>query len=365
MKIAILKCPDYDEKRVFSAVAKGIELIGGIDALKGKTLLKPNLLGFYHPDRGITTHPAVVKAIAQLTKSVGGKPYLADSPGMAIPYTKESLKKLYQITQMEGLGVNLNYDTESKGFFSQDTGFKLIKLIGEVDSVVNIPKLKTHSYTILSCAVKNLFGLIPGFDKLGYHSTLPKIEDFSSMLFRLAEVVRPKLTIVDGIVGMEGNGPAGGILRDVGWIIVSDNPILADLAACRLIGWRTEIVPGLKERTRLFNKCEWFGEEVVSLFPPFLLPQGVAPWGRLGRYLKPVFTAKPVVSKACIGCEICEKTCPRKAIKIKDGQAMIDDSLCIRCYCCQELCPQGAILLKSSILAKAITFLVDKGIYRR
>jgi uncharacterized protein (DUF362 family)/Pyruvate/2-oxoacid:ferredoxin oxidoreductase delta subunit len=365
MKVALLKCPDYDEERVFTAVKKGVELIDRIDALKGKTLLKPNLLGYYHSDRGITTHPAIVKAIAKLTKSIGGRPVIADSPGSGIPYTKESLKKLYQITGMEGLGADLNYDTEFKGFFSEDKGFRLIKLMGEVDSVVNIPKLKTHSYTILSCGVKNLFGLIPGFDKLGYHSTLPDVKDFSSMLFRLADVVQPKLTIVDGIVGMEGDGPSGGILRDIGWIIVSDNPILADLAACRLIAWKHEIVPGLSRYARLVDGCEWFGDEVVPLSPSLRLPQGVAPWGMFGRYLKPFFTAKPVVSSGCIGCKVCEKTCPREAIKIKEGQAIIDNSLCIRCYCCQELCPQGAILLKNSYLAKAILYLVEKKIYRR
>ncbi|MDI6752091.1 MAG: DUF362 domain-containing protein [bacterium] len=365
MRIAILRCPDYDEERVFSAVKKAVELIGGIDGLKGKILLKPNLLGFYHSDRGITTHPSVVKAIAKLTKSFGGRPVIADSPGMGIPYNKESLKKLYKTTQMEGLGADLNYNTEFKGFFFQDKGFRLISLVGEVDSVINIPKLKTHSYTVLSCAVKNLFGLIPGFDKLGYHSTLPKIEDFSSMLFCLADVVQPKLTIVDGIVGMEGDGPSGGVIRRVGWIIVSDNPILADLAACRLIGWKPEIVPGLSERAKLFDRCEWFGDEVMPISPPFRLPQSVAPWKRFGRYLKPFFTAKPVVSMACIGCEICKKTCPRGAIKIKEGRAMIDDLLCIRCYCCQELCPQGAILLKNSVLAKTLSYLVEKRIYRR
>lgn len=388
MKVATIRCNSYNEEKVFAAVKRGIELIGGIDALKGKTLLKPNLLGYYPPEKGITTHPAVVKAVSDLINSNGGRPHLADSLGMAIPYTKESLKKLYRITQMEGLGVNLNYDTGYKSFFRDGKGFRLINLISDVDSVVNIPKLKTHSYTILSCGVKNLFGLIPGFDKLGYHSTLPKIGDFASMLFSLADVVQPKLTIVDGIVGMEGNGPSGGILRDIGWIIVSDNPILADLAACRLIGWKPEIVPGLSERAK-FDGCEWLGDEVVPISPPLRLPQGVAPWGRFGRYLKPFFTAKPFVSLVCIGCGVCEKTCPREAIKImevtksqrhkgtkhstesrtpfmlKDAKAKINDAKCIRCYCCQELCPQGAILLKSSYLAKAITFLVDKGIYRR
>ncbi len=365
MKVALLKCPDYDEERVFQVVQKGIELIGGIDSLRGKTLLKPNLLGFYHPTKGITTHPVLVKAIVKLTKSVGGRPVVADSPGMGIPYTKESLKKLYQITGMEGLDAELNYDTNFKGFFSEDKGFRLIKLMGEVDSVVNIPKLKTHSYTILSCAVKNLFGLIPGFNKLGYHSTLSNVEEFSSMLFCLADVVQPKLTIVDGIVGMEGNGPSGGILRDVGWIIVSDNPILADLAACRLIAWKPEIVPCLAKYARLLDRCEWLGDEIVPISPPFLLPQGVAPWGRFGRYLKPFFTAMPVVSQMCIGCGVCEKTCPRKAIKIKEGKATINDSLCIRCYCCGELCPSHAILLKNSILAKTLLYLVEKRIYRR
>lgn len=365
MKVAALRCSDYEEERVFLAVRKGIELIGGIGLLKGKVLLKPNLLGFYHPDRGITTHPAVVKAIAKLTKSIGGRPIIADSPGMGIPYTRESLKKLYRITQMEGLNAELNYDPEFKGFFSQDRGFRLIKPIGEVDSVVNIPKLKTHSFTILSCSVKNLFGLIPGFDKLGYHSTLSKVEEFSSMLFSLAEVVKPKLTVVDGIVGMEGNGPAGGVLRKVGWIIISDNPILADLAVCRLIGWRPEIVPGFSKRAELFDKGEWLGEEVVPLSPPFRLPQGTAPWRRLGRYLKPLFTAKPVISKGCVSCGVCQKTCPKGAIKIKGDTTVIDDSLCIRCYCCQELCPHQAILLKSSIWAKTFSYLVEKRIYRR
>jgi ferredoxin len=212
--------------------------------------------------------------------------------------------------------------------------------------------------------VKNLFGLIPGLEKVGYHTTLLERYDFSTMLFELADLIDPKLNIVDGIIGMEQDGPVSGALRRVGWIIVSDSPVLADIAVCKVIGWDLSYVPALSERAHIGDEAEWLGDDIEPLSPPFSLPSTFSPWRRLARFIKPLFTVQPVPSKRCDGCGLCADVCPRSAISIEE-RAEINDNACIRCYCCYELCPNQAIVLKRSFANKMVSYLSKKGIWPR
>lgn len=365
MKVFLASCSSYDE--IEEKIRDGIEAIGGISQFvkqKDNVLLKPNLLGFYKPERGITTHPSFVQAIARIVKRSGANPIIADSPGMGISYTKWSLKRTYEVCEMDKIeDAILNYDVG----IGRMGRFEVIKPACDCELIINIPKLKTHSLTILTGAVKNLYGLIPGLAKLSYHSTHRDRESFSKLLFELLEnIKKPQLTIMDGIIGMDGDGPADGNLRPVGIIIISDDPILADLVALKIIGIPISLIPELEKRSDIFEKGEFFGEPLNDLIlkKPFALPTSASPWGWLGRYLKPVLTVKPVIRNNCDGCGTCVKVCLQQAIKLENKKAKISDGLCIRCYCCQESCPNQAIGLKRSFSNRLILKIAKTRLYR-
>lgn len=365
MKIFLTKCPSYEG--VEEKIREGIDSLGGI--LKfvkegDNVLLKPNLLGFYKPERGITTHPSIVKAIARIIRECKANPIIADSPGMGISYTKWSLKRTYEVCGMENIeDAILNYDVN----VGKMGRFEVIKPACDCDLIINIPRLKTHSLTILTGAVKNLYGLIPGLTKLSYHSTHKDMESFSHLLFELlGSIKKPQLIIMDGIIGMDGDGPADGNLKNVGVIIISDDPVLADLVALKIVGIPTFLISDFKKREDILKNAEFFGEPLSSLIlkKPFSLPTSASPWGWLGSYLKPILTVKPVVRDNCNGCETCVNVCLQGAIKIENNRAKIDDALCIRCYCCQESCPNQAIALKRSMSNRLVSKIAKTRFYR-
>ncbi|HAV43635.1 TPA: hypothetical protein DCX15_06460 [bacterium] len=364
MKVALFQVKSYEG--VEEKIREGIEAMGGISqfAKKGdKVLLKPNLLGFYRPERGITTHPSIVKAVARIVRECGATPIIADSPGMGISYTQCSLKKLYEvcgITMIEE--AVLNYDTRT----SKLGHFEIIRPVIDCNLIINIPKLKTHALTVLTGAVKNLYGLIPGLSKLSYHLTHRDTESFSRLLFELLEVIeKPQLAIVDGIIGMDGDGPMDGNLRNVGVIIISDTPILADLIALKIVGIPCSLLPGHKKRQDLLKSAELFGDPLSRLIlkEPFILPKSIPSCEWLS-FLKPLLTATPVIRKDCNGCGTCVNVCLQGAIRLEQGRASIEDRLCIRCYCCQESCPNQAIALKRSILYRFILRITKTRYYR-
>lgn len=365
MKVCLLSSLSYDG--VEEKIRKGIDLLGGISQFvknKDNVLLKPNLLGFYKPERGITTNPAIVRAIANIIKECGANPIIADSPGMGISYTKWSLKRTYEVCGMDDIGgAILNYDVN----IEKMGRFEIIKPVFDCDLIINLPKLKTHTLTILTGAVKNLYGLIPGLTKLSYHSTHKDRESFSALLFDiLANIKKPQLIIMDGIIGMEGDGPTDGKLRNVGVIIISDDPVLADLVALKIVGIPTSLIKEFEKREDILKQAEFFGEAIdrLVLKRAFSLPRSVSSWGWLSRYLKPIVTVKPVIRNNCTLCGTCVNICQKGAIKIKDNRIKIDDDLCIRCYCCQEGCPNQAIGLKRSISNRIVSKIARTRFYR-
>ncbi len=365
MKVSLISAKSYDI--IEEKIREGLEAMGGIAQFVKKgdnVLLKPNLLGFYKPERHITTHPSIVRAIARIIKEEEAYPIIADSPGMGISYTKWSLKRAYEVCGMEGIGgAILNYDTSVRKIGH----FEIITPALDCDLIINIPKLKTHSLTVFTGAVKNLYGLIPGLTKLSYHSTHKTKEAFSSLLFDILETIKkPQLTIMDGIIGMDGNGPADGNLRDVGVIIISTNPVLADLVALKIMRIPHSLVPDFKKCEDLLIMAEFFGEPLKELIlkKPFVLPVSASPWGWLGSYLKPILTVKPVIRNTCNGCGTCVNVCLQGAIKLEKKGAKINDELCIRCYCCQESCPNQAISLKRSISYRLLSKIARTRFYR-
>lgn len=329
--------------------------------LLGKTVvIKPNLLAKREAEAGITTHPSFVSACAEYFISLGTKVVVADSPGGV--YNKSALDGIYKVTGMEAAclqtGAELNYDFGHscvfKGEISRNS-FNIINPLINADLIVNLSRLKTHALCEMSAAVKNMFGSIPGLQKAEQHARFPKKAAFADMLCDLCLINAPVINITDGVVGMEGNGPAGGTLKKVGAVIASANPFASDLVCAYIMGYKPKEV-GTVECAIKRGLCpESVGElEIVGNAPlefasNFKRPDASA--GGLVKQLPSLFGGalrpKPKVRKSlCIGCGECMRNCPVSTIKIQNKKAKINPDACIKCYCCQEFCPVKAISVK-------------------
>ncbi|MGD9260014.1 MAG: DUF362 domain-containing protein [Desulfobacterales bacterium] len=376
-KVYIVQCKDYDE--INQKLAILIKLMGGMGrfAKQGeKIVLKVNLLREARPDEAVTTHPSLVAAVAGLTKEAGAEPVIADSPGGGYRYTAKILDKIYRTSGMhqaaQEAGIEVNWDTTSRPVSYPDgiltKHFDIITPVYEAGAVFNLCKMKTHLFTVMTGAVKNIFGVLPGMSKSGYHAKLHDTKRFSGMLLDLAQYIAPRLSIMDAVLAMEGDGPGTGDPRQVGLLLGSNNPLALDVVASEIMGIDRTANPVIMEaEQRGFNPNRLADIEIIgadladvkvsdfklSRVSPGSLGLGPLPWYQqmFEPMFKNAFTVRPkVIWDRCIACGTCIQGCPMEAISWKNERAFIDDDKCIRCYCCHEICPEEAISLRSSWL---------------
>ena len=376
-KVYIVQCKGYDD--VDDKLTALLGLMGGIGryAKQGqKIVLKVNLLREAKPEEAVCTHPGLVSAVGRLVKNEGADAVIADSPGGGLWYRKKTLNRIYRTSGMEQAaqqaGIELNRDTTSRPVSYPDgiltKHFDIITPVYEADAVFNLCKMKTHLFTMMTGAVKNIFGVIPGLSKPGYHAKLHDPKRFAGMLLDLAQYVAPQLSIMDAVVAMEGNGPGTGDPRQVGLLIGSTNPLALDVAAGEIMGIDREQNAIIKEaenrnlKPNRIEDIEVIGAELADVrVPDFKRPLvspgnfglDPMPWHQqlLQPYLKSAYTVRPkVIWDRCIACGTCIDGCPMGAVSFVNEKAFIDDDKCIRCYCCHELCPEEAIGLHRSWL---------------
>lgn len=368
--VVIEKCDNYDIENVRERIKEGLQLLGGIEkwVKPGMTVvLKPNLLTRKSPEQAVTTHPHIVQAVAELIQKAGAKAVIVDSPGG--PDSKAYLRSVYKTTGMEEVagktGAIVSYNPQKVELKfeggSQFRKFTLLKTIVEADLVINLPKLKTHGLTLISCAVKNLYGTIPGLIKGEYHLNLAEILHFSSFLIDLALCVNPALTIVDAVVGMEGEGPSAGKPKKTGMIFISENPFTLDYLAAATIGLEPEKIATVVESqkrglcVKSMAEIDFVGTKDNHGTVPYQLPKSIKQIDftdglgrRIPKWLLPTIYEwlKPSLkfnSSVCTKCGICKESCPPAAITLDEIKPVVDSEKCIRCYCCQELCPKHAV----------------------
>ena len=376
-EVALISCDNYRQECVQKAVDLAISKVGGLCDVKpgDRVVLKANLLKKNAPEDCVTTHPSIIEAIAKRLMEQGAKVVVGDSPGG--PFTREHLSGVYAASGMqaaqERTGFSLNYDTGQEN--RSNPGGVILKQLNycryleKADWIIDVAKLKTHGMTGYTGAVKNLFGTIPGRIKTECHYRFPAAADFCEMLIDLAEYVTPRLSIIDAVYGMEGEGPSAGEPRKIGCIIASKSPYAADLLGSWLIGFAPEeiltvqkaiqrglcppSVEGLrilgedpeKYRMRDFKTAPPKGTEVLRGRVPGFLRKP------LGRMIQP----KPIFhDKTCIGCGECMRACPPRAIRMEENRPRVDLDRCIRCFCCQELCPKKAVRIKRSKLIQLL-----------
>lgn len=376
-KVYIVHCKDYDQ-----AGENTVELIkrmGGIAKFvspRERVVLKTNLLAAAKPEKAVTTHPSIVAAMARMTKEINADPIIADSPGSGYPFTERMLERTYRMTGMDQVaveqGIDINLDT-SYTAISYPEGlyfkrFEIIKAVHEADAVINLCKLKTHGLTHMTGAVKNIFGVIPGLTKTGYHAKLKEKSLFANMLIDLCNYISPRLTIMDAVIGMEGNGPHNGAPRTVGLLLASTSPLAIDVVAGEIMGLPKAKNPVLvaAEKRGLsptsLDQLELIGAETRDLrVRDYKLPATVPVLSdRIFSLLYPIFrngfsVFPRTIESKCISCGTCRDACPMHVITVENKRpAAIDIKNCIRCYCCHEMCPHDAIELHTSRLYRLL-----------
>ena len=373
-RVALEHCAGYDEHAVYTAVGRGLELLGGVARFVspgGKILLKPNLLVGSAPEQAVTTHPAVFGAVARRMREAGAELSYGDSPGFGSPLGAARRSGLVDVAEaLELAPADFNKGTHisfHEGNLAKQ--FVIADGVLSADGIVSLSKLKSHGMTRLTGAVKNQFGCIPGVLKGEFHAKMPDMDQFSQVLVDLTRFLRPRLYIMDGIVAMEGNGPRSGDPRRLSVLLLSTDPVALDATACQLVNLEPALVPtnrwGEEWGLGTMRQVEVVGDSLASLrasdFKVNRRPGSTTGWpGWMGDLLKNLVIPRPAVVPAnCTRCGTCVSVCPvdPKAVDFRNGREnppRHDYSRCIRCYCCQELCPEHAIVIRTPLAGRLV-----------
>jgi uncharacterized protein (DUF362 family) len=248
--------------------------------LKGKTvLLKPNLVGL-DPFGVMNTHPAVIAAARECFLRLGAAQVLiGDGPAMDrdTEAIAESVRLREYVGRLKGTFVDLNVDDVSrvalKTHASRLSELLLPKTVLGVDFLVSMPKLKTHHWAGVTLSLKNMFGVVPG-GCYGWPKNVLHWAGIDRAILDINAAARPDFAIVDGIVGMEGNGPIQGTPKASGVLVFGRDPVSVDATCCRVMGLRPERVPYLSRAGSLLghvdvHKIQQLGEQIDSVQTPF------------------------------------------------------------------------------------------------
>lgn len=349
---------DYDEERLTEVFTSHQEfLLGGL--LAGNTVLvKPNILQEAKPERALTTDPRFVHAFVRFLLGHGLRVVVGDIPGNYVPnerlaadfgleeYARDECVTIRHLDQYGFRPVHLQQPRSPRPVTLPDVLWRCKVLF-------NLPKAKTHSLTLVTGAVKNLFGLTPKAERTALHM-IPSADEFARCVLDLhAALPIPERIVMDGILGMEGEGPSAGRPRHLRTVIVADDAVLADWAMCSMMGIDWNLTP-LAQVVPVPDATAVIGD-LTPIQPPFRRPRsylggavvGIAATFQhlAGASNRPV----PVVDTSkCVKCGICAQRCPAGAITLKP-YPQFDRSTCVLCYCCHEMCPEQAIVLRHTL----------------
>lgn len=372
-KVCLAGCESYDCEKIKDIIASQIEELGGIGAIlkNGKNVaVKPNIVMGKDASAAATTNPAVIRAVCEIFREAGADVTVAESSGglynptvMGLNYKNCGIAKA-----AKDAGVSLHSDYGEVQLYRDENikcrSFSVIAPLANADVIVDVAKLKTHTIATMSGAVKNMFGAVPGVQKVELHSRYPKIDDFCEMLLDLSLTLPPTLCICDAIDAMEGNGPTAGKKTHVGAVLTSLSPYAMDIALAELAKIPLDKVPLIQAAARRgilaasAESIEIVGESMGALAKKLALPETVDTrfetvskmfGGRITSFL----TARPEINKKlCRGCGECVRNCPQKLIAVKDGKARINKNGCIHCFCCHELCKFHAVNIKKPFISR-------------
>ena len=347
------------QKNEISEIIKNVfEIFGVKDKVKDKkVLVKPNILGPFPPERGVTTDPRVISAIVQELKKCRPKKIIVGDNSGSIHFDPFKIAKITGILDAsDGCYSNIAREIVEVKVESEFIEELFIsKIVKEADYVINVPKFKTHMLTTITGAIKNMFGIIPGGKKAQLHTLNRSINEFAELLVDIYQIRIPDINIMDAIIGMEGIGPTNGKTRVINKIISSENGVSLDSVMAAMMGLKPDTIELLqvaKERnlgeTDISNIIIDGELKVIS---GFKTPDG----GLLQKVIRAVVPhifnhnkVIPIVDhNKCKICKKCIEVCPVSAMNLTNKFPEADRKKCISCFCCDEHCPYGAIILPS------------------
>jgi uncharacterized protein (DUF362 family)/Pyruvate/2-oxoacid:ferredoxin oxidoreductase delta subunit len=365
--VSIQACKDYQLDNIRSALAGCLAPLGGMKTFVKtgmKILIKPNLLTAAEPGKAVTTHPVMIRAVGEAVRAVGGIVWVGDSPAAEINEGKS-------VWETEGLGESLSAAgaklIQFKGAYLRRTGgeeYYIARPVLDADLIINLPKMKTHTLTRYTGAVKNLLGVLPGGRKREIHVRAPGVTEFSRALVDILDLVRPQLNIMDGILGMEGNGPGtSGTPHPYNLLAASTDAVALDSVLAGAMGFPTGGVVHLAqaEERGLGNhqpdRIQVHGDRSILQLGKLDLPKARWFLDMPSWFTDPIrdkIKLQPQIEAAnCTACGTCADACPADVITIHDT-AIFDLSRCIGCMCCVEVCPHAALTPKPNLLARLV-----------
>jgi len=362
-RVSLVRCASYDPAALRQAMGRALEHLGGPGRFirpGQKVLLKPNVMMPKPFGFAANTHPEFVRAVIGLFQGAGAEVWVGESSAgsqAGLTLTKKALAAsgLDKVASETGARL-INFDLD--GVVTAKLGNRfaesvpIARAVRDADLVVSLPKLKTHTFAnIITGAVKNLYGCVPGQIKAEFHRRAPRPKEFFTIVRDVYGYIRPGLAIFDAVEAMEGNGPSAGSPRAVGLIIAGADSVAADAVASEVIN-----VPSLRVMTtRLcheaglgagdLKKIDLAGEPLESVrVADFVKPTTAVVNPYLYRAILKLTETVPVIdADKCTRCRVCLQSCPMQAVSEKDGRMVIDRSLCIRCFCCAEVCQEQAV----------------------
>lgn len=336
--------------------------------VRGKSVLvKPNVLRGGAPEEAITTHPAVLRAVVECLHDLGAANItVGDNPGLMGYGANEACFEKCGLTDAAlGHYKNIGLDAVEMPFCTLGDPELMPKVsvsraVLEADVFLSLPKFKTHGLTVLTGALKNSYGILPGAQKALLHKLSGSPVRFQEVVVDVFRLRPPDFFIVDAVVGMQGNGPASTELRWIGRLLAADNAVALDGVIARMMGLEPE-----RLRMLAYARSLGLGSEAdaalevlgqLAPIPDFKLPPldgGAIHHAKgLQDLLESRIAMRPKADPArCTGCGTCVDQCPASALTLVDLVAVVDPGLCIGCFCCQEMCPEKAIALVEGLAA--------------
>ncbi|MFA6449060.1 MAG: DUF362 domain-containing protein [bacterium] len=377
--VSIGKCETYNPETVRAALEAMIGRLGGVGKFVKpgmKVLVKPNLLMASAPARACTTNPEFLIEVIKLLQEAGAIVSFGDLPG---GFYAGGTARVHEATAMtrvaEATGAEL-VTLEKFGFKQIDIpDGKKIKAIhaprylDEVDAIVNVCKLKTHMQTMMTCALKNWFGLTTQQDRLLAHKNTSYVDFGEALVDIYSALPKAVLNICDAVVGMEGTGPSQGAPVKLGFALASGDAVALDTVAAVAIGFQPREISTIEAARRRgycatrLREIEIAGDSLESITKKvkrpssaifMLMPMLTGPFNELTK-VRPY-----VIDKKCKACGKCAEVCAGDAITFPKKTALISDKKCVLCFCCHEICPFDAVDIKKPFLVSIAERIAQK-----
>ncbi|MGB8991294.1 MAG: DUF362 domain-containing protein [Desulfobaccales bacterium] len=327
--------------------------------LRGKSvLIKPNVLRASEAGEGIVTHPAVLRAVVEKVETLGpASIVVGDNPGLfSYGANEASFQQTGLMAAAKGYYQNIGNDSLQVDFNPDFMPVvSLSRIVLEADVIISLPKFKTHGLTVITGAIKNSYGLLPGAQKAKLHQAAGSPARFHEVVVEVFRLRVPDFFLMDAVVGMEGNGPASPDLREVGLILASDNAVALDAVMATMMGCEPGLLRFLQKAKEMglgdydLSHIEVIGE--LEKLPDFRLPplggEAILHNEAVQSMICQKATLRPQADRElCTGCGTCVDQCPVSALSMDGDLPQVDADTCITCFCCQEICPEKAITLR-------------------